>query len=42
MLEGVSGKNTDKEGMVQEGRQRSGVFMWYIGGIRIRIRTGIK
>ena len=27
MLEGLSGKNTDKEGKAVEGRQRSGVFI---------------
>ncbi len=27
MLEGLSGKNTDKEGTTREGRQRSGVFI---------------
>ncbi len=29
LLEGLWGKNTDKEGMTQEGRQRSGVFIFW-------------
>ena len=27
MLEGLSGKNSDKEGTAREGRQRSGIFI---------------
>ena len=30
VLEGLWGKNTDKEGMMREGRQRSGVFIYSV------------
>ncbi len=49
MLEGLWGKNTNKEGTTQEGRQRSGVFIdtslrlatanWYFFGSCTRRRT---
>ena len=32
VVEGLSSKNTDKEGMMREGLQRSGVFIWHRNG----------